>query len=276
MHQHDGRHSAAGFYLDYGSFEEVFIGAAANSAEMPNPGVLTQFVSKSGGSRLSVNLYDDYETTTSRARNLPGEETPRRWGATIRPDGNRLASYRNFNIAVGGPLVKRPALGDFVYVNQKNSVAAPPAGGILDGTPFDTKLFNYTGKGHLSAQTRTIGSSAICSTVPSSSRTARTAAIASAPRCTSSANSTVLQDSPSWVYKAEWNGTIGQNMFAEFRAGQFGYNFGLDSNTTDTRYETLTTNEILGGGRDWLNRRRRNQYTGAVNFFKDSFARRLA
>ena len=44
--------SAAGFYLDYGSFEEVFIGAAANSAEMPNPGVLTQFVSKSGGNRL--------------------------------------------------------------------------------------------------------------------------------------------------------------------------------------------------------------------------------
>ena len=41
----------------------------------------------------------------------------------------------------------------------------------------------------------------------------------------------MLQDSPSWVYKGEWNGTLDQNMFAEFRAGQFGYNFGLDSNT---------------------------------------------
>ena len=47
----------------------------------------------------------------------------------------------------------------------------------------------------------------------------------------------MLQDSPSWVYKGEWNGTISQNMFAEFRAGQFGYNFGLDSNTDATRYE---------------------------------------
>ena len=53
------------------------------------------------------------------------------------------------------------------------------------------------------------------------------------------ADSTTLQDSPSWVYKGEWNGTIGQNMFAEFRAGQFGYNFGLDSNTDATRYEVL-------------------------------------
>ena len=90
------------------------------------------------------------------------------------------------------------------------------------------------------------------------------------------ADSTVLQDSPSWVYKGEWNGTIGQHMFAEFRAGQFGYNFGLDSNTNGTRYESLTTNQILGGGRDWELRRRRNQYTGALSYFKDNFARRLA
>ena len=85
-------------------------------------------------------------------------------------------------------------------------------------------------------------------------------------------DSTVLQDSPSWVYKGEWNGTIGQNMFAEFRAGQFGYNFGLDSNTEATRYEDVVTNEIVGGGRHWLNKRRRNQYTGALSYFSDNFA----
>ncbi len=62
--------AAAGFYLDYGSFEEVFIGAAANSAEMPNPGVLTQFVGKSGGNRPSVSLYYDYENGDIQGRNL--------------------------------------------------------------------------------------------------------------------------------------------------------------------------------------------------------------
>ena len=61
-------------------------------------------------------------------------------------------------------------------------------------------------------------------------------------------------------------------MFAEFRAGQFGYNFGLDSNTEATRYEDVITNEITGGGRHWLNKRRRNQYTGAMSFFRDNFA----
>src|SRR5262245_21255145 len=66
--------SAAGFYLDYGSFEEVFIGAAGNSAEMPNPGVLTQFVGKSGGNRLSTNLYYDFETEDIQSKNLDADQ----------------------------------------------------------------------------------------------------------------------------------------------------------------------------------------------------------
>ncbi len=263
--------AAAGFYLDYGSFEEVFIGAAANSAEMPNPGVLTQFVGKSGSNQLGVSLYYDYENGDIQARNLDADQVIPTPGATIRPDGNRLASYKNFNLGVGGPIVRDKVWGHFAYLNQQNSVAAPPAGSILDGTPFNTKLFNYTGKGtyQLNQNHKFIGylqhgTKQQPTRTDSSNRLGAPVHIA--------ANSTVLQDSPSWVYKAEWNGTIGQNMFAEFRAGQFGYNFGLDSNTTATRYESLTANEILGGGRDWELRRRRNQYTGALNYFKDNFA----
>ena len=66
--------SAAGFYLDYGSFEEVFIGAAGNSAEMPNPGVLTQFVGKSGGNRRRSSLYYDYENEDIQGSNLDADQ----------------------------------------------------------------------------------------------------------------------------------------------------------------------------------------------------------
>lgn len=263
--------AAAGFYLDYGSFEEVFIGAAANSAEMPNPGVLTQFVGKSGSNQLGINLYYDYETGDVQSRNLDAEQVIPSPGATIRADGNRLAEYKNFNLGVGGPIVRDKFWGFFGYLNQQNSVAAPPAGSILDGTPFNTKLFNYTGKGtyQLNQANKFVGylqhgTKQQPNRTDSSNRLGAPVHILS--------DSTVLQDSPSWVYKGEWNGTLGQNMFAEVRAGQFGYNFGLDSNTTATRYESLTTNEILGGGRDWELRRRRNQYTGALSFFKDNFA----
>jgi hypothetical protein len=262
--------SAAGFYLDYGSFEEVFIGAAANSAEMPNPGVLTQFVGRSGGARLSASLYYDFENESIQGRNLPEDATIPALGATIRPDGNRLASYKNLNVSVGGPIVPERLWGYFAYLNQQNSVAAPPSGSILDGTPFDTKLFNYTGKAtyQLSPNNKFVGylqhgTKQQPNRTDSSNRLGAPVHILG--------DSTVLQDSPSWVFKGEWNGTLSQNVFAEVRAGQFGYNFGLDSNVDATRYESLTTNEILGGGRGWLLKRRRNQFTGAVSYFKDNF-----
>ncbi|MEZ5291930.1 MAG: TonB-dependent receptor [Vicinamibacterales bacterium] len=262
--------SAAGFYLDYGSFEEVFIGAAANSAEMPNPGVLTQFVSKSGGNTPSVSFYYDMEDDGLQSRNLAADQVIPSVGAVIRPDGNRLASYKNTNIGIGGPVLKDRIWGFGAFLDQRNSVAAPPSGSFLDGTPFNTKLRNYTGKltyqmnqnnkfiGYLQYGTKTQPNR-----TDSSNRLGAPIHITAA--------STVLQDSPSWVYKGEWNGTINQNMFAEFRAGQFGYNFGLNSNTGDTRYESLTTNQVIGGGRDWELRRRRNQFTGSLSYFKDNF-----
>jgi hypothetical protein len=263
--------SAAGFYLDYGSFEEVFIGAAANSAEMPNPGVLTQFVGRSGGSRFATNVYYDFESEDIQSRNLPADQTIPAPGATIREDGNRLASYRNLNLGVGGPLVAEKLWGYFAYLNQQNSTAAPPSGSILDGTPFDTKLFNYTGKAtyQWNPKNKIIGylqhgTKQQPNRTDSSNRLSAPVHILG--------DSTVLQDSPSWVFKGEWNGTLTQNVFAEVRAGQFGYNFGLDSNTNDIRYESLNTNEILGGGRQWLLKRRRNQVTGALSYFKDDFA----
>ncbi len=268
--------SAAGFYLDYGSFEEVFIGAAGNSAEMPNPGVLTQFVSKSGSNTPSVGLYYDFETQDIQSSNLepdqylvPGEPAN---GRIIRPDGNRLQSYKNLNLDAGGPIVKDKVWGYFAYLNQRNSVAAPPSGVIQDGTPFATKLFNYTGKGtyQMNQNNKFIGYLQY-GTKQQPNRTDSSNRLPGAV-VHLTADSTTLQDSPSWVYKGEWNGTITQNMFAEARVGQFGYNFGLDSNTQDLRYEDLVTNEVTGGGRSWLNKRRRNQFTGALSYFKDNFA----
>jgi hypothetical protein len=260
--------SAAGFYLDYGSFEEVFIGAAGNSAEMPNPGVLTQFVSKSGGNNLSLNLYYDFETESIQSTNLTDEQVAP-FTAIRDKNGNRLSDYKNLNVGVGGPIIRDKFWGFFAYLNQQNSVAAPPSGSFLDGTPFNTKLFNYTGKGtyQLNQAHKIVG----YLQHGTKQQPNRTDINTGGAPVHITADSTTLQDSPSWVYKGEWNGTVGQNMFAEFRTGQFGYNFGLTSNTGATRYESLTLHQVLGGGRDWMNKRRRDQYTGAVSLFKDNF-----
>jgi len=229
-------------------------------------------VSKSGSNTPAVSLYYDFEDDGIQSKNLEADQVRPSPGATINPDGNRLASYKNLNVDVGGPLWKDKVWGYFAYLNQRNSVAAPPSGVIQDGTPFNTKLFNYTGKGtyQMNQNNKFIG----YLQHGTKQQPTRTDASNRLPGAVVhlTHDSTVLQDSPSWVYKGEWNSTLTQNMFAEFRAGQFGYNFGLDSNTNGIRYEDLVTNEVSGGGRSWLNKRRRNQYTGAVSYFKDNFA----
>ena len=72
----------AGFYFDYGSFEEVFLGTAGQGAEMPNPGVQSQFLGKSGGNNFQGEIYLDYENNSMQGSNLEG--TSPRGGCTTR------------------------------------------------------------------------------------------------------------------------------------------------------------------------------------------------
>ena len=50
------------FYYDYGSFQEVSVNAAGNSADMAMPGVQFQFISKSGGNHFHGCALANYES----------------------------------------------------------------------------------------------------------------------------------------------------------------------------------------------------------------------
>ncbi len=75
--------------------------------------MLTQFVGKSGGNRPSVSLYYDYENEDIQGKNLAPDQVTPSPGASIRPDGNRLSEYKNFNLGVGGPVIKDRIWGHF-------------------------------------------------------------------------------------------------------------------------------------------------------------------
>jgi len=64
--------SGAGFYVDYGSFEEVFLGTIAQGAEMPTPGVQSQMLGKSGGNKFQGEIYQDYERNGMIGDNITG------------------------------------------------------------------------------------------------------------------------------------------------------------------------------------------------------------
>jgi len=269
--------SASGFYFDYGSFDEVIIGAAGNSVEMPSGGVLTNFIGKSGGNQFRGEVYYEYENKDVQSTNVSAGQLARGYAnlprnviqqlGLSRQNANTLTSYKNLNASVGGPVIKDKLWWHFNYLRQQNITYQPSAGAILDGTAFLTKLVNYTGK--LSYQLTPKDKFVAYLQYGTKFQPFRTDAVVSNPQHLTK-DSTLNQESPSWVGKLEYNRTFGNRGFLEIRAGEFGYNFGLHNDSTEPRREDRVTLQVTGGGRQWDLLRRRKQLHGAYTFFVDN------
>jgi hypothetical protein len=269
--------SAAGFYFDYGSFDEVIVGAAGNSAEMPSGGVLTNFIGKSGGNQFKGELYYEYENKDIQSKNVTQDQLGRGYAnipksvlqtlGLKRDQANTLLSYKNLNASLGGPILKDKIWFWAGYLRQQNVTYQPASGAILDGTGFLTKLVNYTGK--LSYQMTPRDKFIGYLQWGTKFQPYRTDAIVN-NALHQSAGSTLRQSSPSWVGKLEYNRTFGSRGFLEVRAGQFGYNWEMHNNTDEPRREDRSTLVVTGGGRQWERDRRRSQIHGAYTFFVDN------
>src|SRR5262249_27112648 len=93
------------YYTDYGSFAEIAVNAVGNTAEMPNPGVLSQFITKSGGNAYHGTLYTDYENDSMEAHNIDAAQLQAGVvGSSVLSavDTNRLSTFKDFNADLGG------------------------------------------------------------------------------------------------------------------------------------------------------------------------------
>ena len=270
--------SGAGFYFDYGSFEEVFLGTSGPGAEMPTPGVQSQFLGKSGGNRFQGEIYKDYESNGMQgdniASNLPSQYA---YNAATNPNGirdhsNELQKYNDFNLNVGGPIKHDKVWWYFSYRYQATDVGQPNFVGPIAGTAFHTDLWNPSGKVtyQLNQNNKLIGyyqwgQKSQPNRMPGPSPVTNPVFV--------SLDQTYAQSSGSWVYKGEWNGTLNKNLYAEARYGVFGYYFPLVANTNTTQPEVLNAqlNQILGGDQIEQTDRHRGQATGALTYFKDGW-----
>src|SRR6516225_2267854 len=280
--------SGAGFYVDYGSFEEVFLGTIGQGAEMPTPGVQSQMLGKSGGNKFQGEYYQDYETNGMIGENIINN-VPSKFlydpvtnpGGNIRPHSNETLKYRDSNINVGGPIQKDKVWWYFSYRNQKASVGQPNFIGPIAGTSFDTKLWNPSGKVtyQVNQNNKLIGYYQWGQKVQPN-RLPQSALNYTA------LDGTLKQISGSWIYKGEWNGTINKNMFAEARYGGFGYYFPLLANsdttvpevfdncgttTVSTWCSPLLNTSLINGDQKEQTDRRRLQATGSLTYFKDGW-----
>ncbi len=79
------------------------------------------------------------------------------------------------------------------------------------------------------------------------------------------------QNSGSWVYKGEWNGTVSDKLYLEARYGDFGYYFPLFTNSTEN-YFFHDTGQLysLGAHQKQQLDRDRKQYNLAATYFLDT------
>jgi hypothetical protein len=254
----------AGFYFDYGSFEEVFLGVAGQGAEAATPGVQSQFLGKSGGNKFAGEVYFDGYNNGFQGSNLTEEMvTPTAQGGFgLREGSNEVLRYYDVNMNVGGPIKKDKAWYHFSWRKQYNSVEQPL---FTFGGEFETwntnpsvkttyqmnqnhKFVGYYQWNMKIQPTRLNGTFNYDSIGP-----------------------TNRQESPSWVWKGEWNGTLSDKLYVEARYGDFGY-YDVRRANSDEDYFWRDTPllQVTGASAESQNDRDRKQLTGAATYFLDT------
>ena len=251
---------AAGFYFDYGSFEEVFLGVAGQGAEAATPGVQSQFLGKSGSNRFSGELYSDWYNNSFQTSNLSDEHL-NKFG--LRKGSNEVQRYYDINANFGGPIKKDKIWFHTSWRRQFNSIDQPL---FNFDSNFDTWNQNPSAKGtyQINQRHKLIGYYQWNMKVQPNRLPLNTYTY-------DSAGPTSRQESPSWVWKGEWNATVSDKLYLEARYGDFGYYDARTANSDEAYFWRDSGRLILTGAHaQSQNDRDRKQLTGAATYFLDT------
>ncbi|MEZ5419630.1 MAG: TonB-dependent receptor [Vicinamibacterales bacterium] len=267
--------NAAGFYYDYGSIDEVAVQTKGHTAEMPWPGVWSNFVAKSGGAEFHGKMYADYQNKSIQRENIPDDFTflcPRGNCGNLTPsDLNRMERYYDLNGDIGGYV---PSMKDklwwYTSLRQQNIQVLVPNFPVK---AFETGLRNISGKlTYALSQNNKLSAYGMWGLKHQPNRMDTFLIGATTARHSSEA-STWEQRYWAHTYKAGYESVIGDNVFFETRAGQFKYVWPNYRYSEDPAYADLGTSEVRGGNRDgWFNIPSRNQIAGSFTYFKDGWA----
>jgi len=267
--------NAAGYYYDYGSMDEVSIGTGGNTAEMPWPGVLSQFIAKSGGNQYHGKVYLDYQNKAVQSTNIDAEQgaqiarVVKLLGGLQPSDLNRMEKYYDVNGDVGG-YIQKDRLWWYGSLRDQDIQSLLPNFPVK---PFETHLRNVSGKGTyaLTKNNKLIGYGQ-WGQKAQPNRMDRFL-VAATVAIHNSAESTWKQQYWAHTYKGEWDSVINDAMFFEVRGGQFRYIWPNYRYTESPAYEDIGNNIVSGGNRDgWFNIPSRNQVLGSLSYFKDNWA----
>ena len=265
--------NAAGFYYDYGSVDEVAINAGGNTAEMPWPGVWSNFVAKSGGNTYHGKLYADYQNGDIQSSNIPDTLTahlpgrPLRQPAAVRPQSDGVlprCQRRHRRLHEEGQ-----AVVVFLGARPEHQVAAAelPGEGVRDEPAQPDRQGDLRADPEQQADGVRAGRQEAAAESPGH--------LPRRPRWwpgTRRESSTWRQEYWGHTYKAGWDSVVNDKMFFEVRGGQFKYEWPNFRQTEEPAFQDIGNNLVRGGNRDgWFNIPSRNQVLGSLSYFKDGW-----
>jgi hypothetical protein len=260
---------AAGWYYDYGSIDEVAVETKGHTAEMPWPGVWSNFIAKSGGNQYHGKIYADYQNKDIQAENIDDSATflcpGRNCGDLTPSDLNRLENYYDVNGDVGGYLV-RDKLWWYGSLRDQNIKVALPNFPVK---AFETGLRNISAKGtYALTQNNKITGYGGWGRKSQPNRLDTFRIGATSARHTSE-TSTWQQLYWGHTYKAGYESVLSDSTFFEVRGGQFRYIWPNYRYSEDPAYQDIGSNIVSGGNRDgWFRTPSRNQVSGSMTYFK--------
>lgn len=249
--------TGAGFYYDYGAFEEVQIKAMGNDAEVSTPGTNFVGILKSGADVFHGTGFFAWETPSLQSDNV--DNALRAQGIT---SGNPLKTYYDGNADLGGPILKNHAwfYGSF----RDNQITTGLIGYYVSpGVPgeYNVNIKNYTGKitGQLNPKHRFSGFvQAQKKWYPQ--RTADAYHILS---------STWNQNFKPIAGKGEWTWLKSNRTVIDAMVGHWGYDTALLPNSGDPSKYDVSTLQYFGSSTTAPadNGRGRWQYDGTISHF---------
>ena len=117
----------AGFYFDYASLEEAFLGTSGQSAKCRTPACRASSSRSRAATSSRASTTSIGTTTRCRARTSPTSTRcqPPLTTARSAPHSNEISNYYDTAINVGGPIKSDKMWWHFTYREQENQVAQP-------------------------------------------------------------------------------------------------------------------------------------------------------
>ncbi|HUA85055.1 MAG TPA: TonB-dependent receptor [Bryobacteraceae bacterium] len=205
--------NGAGFYFDYGTFQEFTVGTASNDASMPVPGNQVNAVIKSGTNGWHGDVYFDYENPDFQGHNISQAQLMQNVGY-----GQRLHTYFDPDGDFSGPIIKDKL---WFYIGLRDQTVAFGVVGAPIQAPGTVPSYSYD---------RNVTEKVTYNINPNQrlSHFIQWNPIQKPQRGLAAGDyedAMYYQKAEAWVGNVQWNSVWSPKFFTNMLVGTWGYNF---------------------------------------------------